>query len=138
MLTAIRHPSPGMSLLNSDWAVTPAMKFVHWVCEEVDQRFAGYSVYRAIRHRPRPLGLANANLLIAVCPELSPIRSEIHALVQPLSTFDADHRTSPAVFSTLRCCETAGRLTSMPLAISVTERVPSRRRLNTKRLCIEH
>src|SRR5262249_14126986 len=82
MLTAIRHPSPGMSLLNSDWAVTPAMKFVHWVCEEVDQRFAGYSVYRAIRHRPRPLGLANANLLIAVCPELSPIRSEIHALAR--------------------------------------------------------
>src|SRR5262249_34601563 len=40
---------------------------------------------------------------------------------------------SPAVLSTLRCCETAGRLTFMPSAISVTERVPSRRRLNTKR-----
>jgi hypothetical protein len=24
--------------------VAPAMKFVHWVCEEMDQRFAGYSV----------------------------------------------------------------------------------------------
>jgi hypothetical protein len=30
-------------------AVAPPMKFVHWVCEEVDQRFAGHSVYHAIQ-----------------------------------------------------------------------------------------
>ena len=29
--------------------VALAMKFVHWVCEEVDQRFAGYSVYPTIQ-----------------------------------------------------------------------------------------
>src|SRR5262249_5009124 len=32
-----------------------------------------------------------------------------------------------------RCWETAGRLTSIPSAISLTERVPFRRRLNTRR-----
>src|SRR6266498_1202139 len=34
---------------------------------------------------------------------------------------------------TFRCCETAGRLTSIPSAISPTEREPPRRRLNTSR-----
>jgi hypothetical protein len=28
--------------------VAPAVKFVHWICEEMDQRFAGYSVEPAI------------------------------------------------------------------------------------------
>src|SRR5262245_16076062 len=40
---------------------------------------------------------------------------------------------SPAALRTFRCCETAGRLTSIPSAISLTERVPLRRRLNTRR-----
>src|SRR6185503_13616511 len=41
--------------------------------------------------------------------------------------------TSRACLSTLRCCDTAGRLTSIPLAISPTERAPARSRLNTAR-----
>src|SRR5262249_3201641 len=41
--------------------------------------------------------------------------------------------TSPAVLRTFRCWETAGRLTSIPSAISLTERVTLRRRLYTRR-----
>lgn len=41
--------------------------------------------------------------------------------------------TSPAAFSTLRCWETAERLTSIPSAIALTERVPLRNRMNTRR-----
>src|SRR5580704_4467879 len=41
--------------------------------------------------------------------------------------------TRPADFSTLRCWETAGRLTSIPSAISRTDRLPLRTRRNTAR-----
>jgi hypothetical protein len=37
--------SSHVSLLKQRFGpVAPAMKFVHWVCEEMDQRFTGYSV----------------------------------------------------------------------------------------------
>src|SRR5262249_49705625 len=41
--------------------------------------------------------------------------------------------TSRAALRTFRCCETAGRLTFIPSAISPTERAPPRSRLNTRR-----
>src|SRR5262245_4539633 len=41
--------------------------------------------------------------------------------------------TSRAALSTFRCCDTAGRLTSMPAAISPTESARRRRRLKTCR-----
>jgi hypothetical protein len=45
MLAAMRRASSRVSVLKQRLgAVAPAMKFEHWICEEVDQRFAGYSV----------------------------------------------------------------------------------------------
>jgi hypothetical protein len=41
--------------------------------------------------------------------------------------------TRPASFNTLRCCDTAGRLTGMPRAMAPTGRGPDLSRSNTRR-----
>jgi hypothetical protein len=45
MLMAMRRASSRERLLKQRFGpVAAAMKFIHWVCEEMDQCFAGYSV----------------------------------------------------------------------------------------------